>query len=235
MTLKDAIERFAIPFRPVTDNVTTLRYPEDARLARNVANVPIMAGTNANEATSFIVGQTNATAFVGSVFYSQPEVVQPILSAYPSTGAEQVDHIYTDFGFLCPVAIYTNDSHAAGFPTWRYFYNTTFPNIQLAGLPTAGVFHSSEISMVFGTYPRVNSTEYQKALSQYMQTSWATFAKNPYGGPGWQGVPAVASLGGGGILNTPTSAGVLDKNCHLYRETFEELGIASKNETGTLQ
>lgn len=230
LTLKNTIERLAIPFRPVTDNVTTLRYPEAARLNRSVANVPILAGTNANEATSFIVGQTNATAYVGNLFPGQTELVNTILSAYPATGADQVEDFVNDLTFLCPLATYTNDSRAAGFPTWRYFYNTTFPNIRLAGLPNAGVFHSSEISIVFGTYPRVNATEYERALSHYMQTAWATFAKNPQGGPGWQGVPVVASLGTGGVLNTPTSTGALDKNCYLYREIFEKLGIAPKSE-----
>ena len=226
LTLKSTIERLALPFRPVTDNVTVLRYPEDARLNGSIARVPILSGTNADEATSFIVGQTNATAYVENLFPGQNELVNNILSGYPLTGADQVEAIVNDLTFLCPVGILTNDSKAAGFPTWRYFYNASFPNIKLAGLPNAGVFHSSEIGLVFGTYAQVNATDFEKSLSRYMQSAWAKFAKDPQGGPGWQGVPTVASLGVGGVLNTSTTAGALDTNCHLYRGTFEEIGIA---------
>lgn len=71
--------------------------------------------------------------------------------------------------------------------------------------PFAGlikVYHSSEISLVFQTYPGgpINPTgdtivgalpvltpptAQQAALSQYMNGAWANFAKNPMAGPGW--------------------------------------------------
>ncbi|EXJ78651.1 hypothetical protein A1O1_09052 [Capronia coronata CBS 617.96] len=226
-TIKSTIEHLALPFRPVSDNVTNLRYPEAARLNGSIAPVPILTGTNTNEGTLFTIGVTNATAYLGGTLPGQTALINAILASYPLPESQQVAAIATDFAFQCPAAIVANDSIAAGFPAWRYFYNATFPNIQLAGFPTAGVFHSSEIPLVWGTYPRVNATEDERALSQYLQTSWATFARNPSGGPGWAGVPIVADLGTGGVLNTLVSAGDLDQRCALYRLVFEATGVAA--------
>lgn len=73
------------------------------------------------------------------------------------------------------------------------------------------VYHSSEISMVWQTYPGgpvnpttsspltgdlptgTKPTAQQYALGMYMQRSWADFAKNPAGGPGW---PALGTFEG---------------------------------------
>ncbi|KAK5452213.1 hypothetical protein LTS15_007278 [Exophiala xenobiotica] len=118
--------------------------------------------------------------------------------------------------FVCPVGILTNDSQTAGLPTWRYFYNASFPNINLTGLPDAGVSHSSEIKLVYGTYSRMGATEEEKALSHYMQTAWANFAKHPQVGPGWAQVPALAQLGSNGMLKTMATAAELDSRCVFY-------------------
>lgn len=83
-------------------------------------------------------------------------------------------------------ALWANDSASVGIPTWRYFFNASFPNSQI--YPSLGVFHSSEIVLVFGTYLQPNTTTQQYALSQFMQSAWAKFAKNPLGGPGWNRV-----------------------------------------------
>lgn len=223
-TIKSTIEHLALPFHSVSDNVTSLRFPEAARLSGNIAPVPILTGTNANEGTVFTVGVNNPAAYLNQTLPGQTALIETILAAYPLPPAQQVAAIATDFAFQCPAAILANDSRAAGFPTWRYFFNATFANTQL--FPGSGVFHSSEIPLVFGTYPRVNATAEEADLSHYMQTAWATFAKNPAGGPSWAGVPNVADLGTGGVLNTPVSAGTLDRRCALYRQVFEASGIA---------
>jgi hypothetical protein len=84
------------------------------------------------------------------------------------------------------MALWVNDSASVGIPSWRYYFNASFPNTQIfEGL---GVYHSSENSLIFGTYPFANSTTQQVALSRFMQGAWARFAKNPLGGPGWNAV-----------------------------------------------
>ncbi|KAJ4502550.1 hypothetical protein HRR83_009263 [Exophiala dermatitidis] len=223
-TIKSTIEHLELKFGPVSDNVTNLRFPEAARLSGNIAPVPILSGTNANEGTVFSYGMTNATAVLEATFPNQTILVDSILAAYPETGNQQVSAIRTDLTFQCPAGIVANDSRTAGFPTWRYYFNATFENTQL--FPGSGVYHSSEITLVFGTYPRVNATADEAALSQYMQTSWATFARNPAGGPGWAKVPNVANLWTSGVLNSPVEAAQLDFRCGLYRGIYELSGAA---------
>jgi hypothetical protein len=70
-----------------------------------------------------------------------------------------------------------------------------------------GVYHSSEIPMVFGTFSRLNNTAQEVALSQFLQSAWAGFATNPVNGPGWN---QVGTFGGDdlGLLGTEGSSGV---------------------------
>ena len=61
-----------------------------------------------------------------------------------------------------------------------------------------------------------------------MQSSWANFAKNPSGGPGWSefgGTGLIAELGGrkpGGLTLVPSS--VIDAPCAVYAATTAEMG-----------
>lgn len=91
-----------------------------------------------------------------------------------------------DFIFQCPQAKWANDTVSVGIPAWRYYFNASFVNTQ--GYPGLGVYHSSEIPLVFGTYPSANTTTQEYALSNAMMSAWARFAKNPVGGPGWNAV-----------------------------------------------
>ena len=42
---------------------------------------------------------------------------------------DAVSQIYTEYVFQCPAALVANESALAGFPTWRYYYNASIPNI----------------------------------------------------------------------------------------------------------
>ncbi|KIX00300.1 uncharacterized protein Z518_10439 [Rhinocladiella mackenziei CBS 650.93] len=229
--IQSTIEHLALSFRPVSDNVTLLRYPELARLNKSIASVPVLTGTNANEGTVFTVGQTDSASFLNELFPNQTAYVQDILAAYPLTpAAVQLAAIFTDLAFQCPAGILANDSRTAGLPTWRYYFNATFTNTQI--YPGAGAYHGSEISLVFGTYPRVNATEQQHALSRYMQNAWAAFARDPADGPGWEGVPRVGVLGNPGMLKTAFNAGTLDAKCSLFRPYYETIGSAVPHSGG---
>ncbi|KAF2258924.1 alpha/beta-hydrolase [Lojkania enalia] len=222
--IKSTAEHLTLPFRPVADNVTMHRYPEKARLNRDIAPVPILTGMNANEATIITLGQSNATAFLAPVLGNDTALIQEIVDTYTITPpARELAAILTDLLFTCPASIVANDSHASGFPTWQYYFNTSFPNTQL--FPGAEVYHYSEIPIVWGTYPRENATAYEKALSRYMQSAWATFARNPTGGPGWEALHRIASLGSGGILNTPIDSDMIGRNCFLFGPYYKELGF----------
>lgn len=151
-----------------------------------------MGGTDSQEGRVFTVGENDTTAFLSGIFTDQPDLVSAIEAAYPigspgiSSSYDQIAQIYTEFAFQCSQALWANDTASVNIPTWRYYFNASFTNTQ--GYPNLGVYHSSEISIVFGTYPKENATTQEVALSHAMQSAWARFAKNPMGGPGWNEV-----------------------------------------------
>lgn len=99
--------------------------------------------------------------------------------------------------------MWANATASIGIPTWRYYFNASFANTQ--ALPNLGAYHSSEIPLVFGTYPRANTTTQQYALAQFLQSTWARFAKNPLAGPGWNQV----GTGGAGMVLQGASSQIL--------------------------
>jgi carboxylesterase type B len=229
--IKSIAEHEGLPFHPVSDNVTQLEFPEAARIAGDIARVPILTGTNANEGRVFVYGQNDTAAYLSAFLIGVPSaLIDEIIAAYPipspyiSNAFEQLAQIYTEFSFQCPAARVANASLAAGIPTWRYYFNATFTNTQ--ALPDLGVYHSSEIPLVFGTYPATGATAEEMRLSDYMQTAWAAFAKNPMGGPSWKELPDVGVLGSAGDgLRYDVAASKLDTRCALYDAIYAAEGI----------
>lgn len=182
----------SLTFNPIADNITLVSDPIERRLAGNIAPIPVLGGTDAQEGRVFTVGENDTDAFLSTIFADQPDVVDAVEAAYPigspgiSSPYDQIAQIYTEFAFQCSQALWANDAASVNIPTWRYYFNASFVNTQ--GYPNLGVYHSSEISIVFGTYPKENATTQEVALSYAMQSAWARFAKNPMGGPGWNEV-----------------------------------------------
>ncbi|MCJ1377664.1 hypothetical protein MMC17_000760 [Xylographa soralifera] len=87
-------------------------------------------------------------------------------------------------GFSCPVAADAAAKAASQLvPVWRYEYFGDWPNLRL--YPGSGAYHTSEVSMVFGTAPDLSGepdTPLQQAVSRYMMHAWAAFAKDPENG-----------------------------------------------------
>ena len=241
-TLKSIIEHAALSFRPSNDNYTQLTFPEAARAAGNIARVPIMTGTNANEGILFTFTNNNTDSFLRSTFNNllSDAQIQSIIAAYPigqrgiTSQTTQIAAIYTELGFQCPAAIVANDSAAAGIPTWRYYYNASFPQLQPIPGINFGAYHASEIPIVFGTYASqgANIGDSGYGLSDLVQSMWATFAKNPMGGPvgSWGEISDgghVEVIGGPGGLDSqgrlrrPGSAAEVDgARCEIWRPVY---------------
>lgn len=156
----------------------------------------------------FTVGQTNLTAYVKTAFSAVPSLVPAITAAYRigspgiSNDYDAISAIATDLTFQCvsvpstpnnphlhlpqPAALHANATARIGIPVWRYYFNASFSNTQ--AYPQLGAFHSSEIPLIFKTYPKPNTTTQEYALSSFMSGAWARFAKNPLAGPGWNPV-----------------------------------------------
>ena len=240
-TIKSIIEHGAIAFRPTLDNYTQLSNPEAARRAGAIAQVPVLTGTNANEGIIFTFTQNDTEVFLRSQFMNTltDAQIQGIIAAYPlgqrgiNSETEQIDRIYTELGFQCPSAIVANDSASAGIPTWRYYYNASFPAVQPIPGVNFGAYHASEIPIVWGTSETFGDIgESGRRLSELLQSIWATFAKNPAGGPapGWSEVSEngfVQVLGGaGGLTSQGTlrragSTAELDgRRCDIWRPVY---------------
>ena len=231
--IKSIEEHLVLSFAPAIDNLTTLSDPQQARAQSRIANVPVLTGTNSQEGRVTEVRQNNITAFLAATFPQSTELQQAVLAAYPlgqnglNTPYDVISQIWTEFFFQCPTAIEANSSSAAGYPTWRYYFNASFPNTQ--GFPSGGVYHSSEIRLVFGTYAAPGTTAQEYALSQFMQGSWARFAKNPTLGPGWNrlgtfdgyDVGALGANGSSGVTVIPQAE--VDARCELYKPVYSRI------------
>ena len=119
-------------------------------------------------------------------------------------------------------------SARSNLPTWRYYYNASFPNIHEPGFTTEELraYHSSDLSVIWGTYPREKSTEQEDALSKFIQSSWAGFVKDPWGaGPGWgridesgNGIACLGCNGSSGV--SIINSDIIDGRCQLYSQRY---------------
>lgn len=107
ITIKSIIEHQALPFRPVVDGVTYVANASAARLAKNIAPVPILEGTNGQEGRVFEVGQANLTAFIQATFGLIPPLAAEVAQAYAvgtdgtTNDYEAVSQLYTELVFQC--------------------------------------------------------------------------------------------------------------------------------------
>ena len=108
--LKDYVERNMLVFAPVVDNITVVSDAEERRLAGNIAQVPIMAGTTAEEGRVFFPaadGSPTLDQFLNFAFPNLPDVHAAIREFYPlgslrlETDTDIIAAIYTDIAFNC--------------------------------------------------------------------------------------------------------------------------------------
>jgi carboxylesterase type B len=247
LSIKSIIEHQALVFNPVADNVTLVSNPAQARLSGNIAHIPVLSGTNAQEGRVFEVGQSNITQFVETTFGKVLGLPEQVLASYPVGGAEfptdydAISQIVTEVTFQCSDALFANATASVGIPSWRYYYNASFPDAEPYDF--LGVYHSSEIPQVFGSYlltnPLVGPTVQEYALSSFMNGAWAKFAKNPAGGPGWNAIGSGGSyylgasgqdLGVLGNVGNTNGSGVtviseygVDFRCDLYKPLYSAI------------
>ena len=128
-TLKNSSEHLGLAFSPMVDNFTYVANRTEARMTGNIAKVPVLAGTNANEGSLFTYGDMNTTAYLATALPTAPQIyLTEIMSAYPigSPGianvSQQIAAIYTELNFQCTAARQLRDNKAAGIPTWRFVH-----------------------------------------------------------------------------------------------------------------
>lgn len=245
--LKDIVERQALIFSPVYDGGAT--YMGSGRRDRRrstpaapgrIARVPVLMGSNADEGGVFFYGQADVRGFLAKLLpANSARLISALLGAYPDDRSpgpvnRQLAAILGDYNFGCPAKVIVEESAAAGIPSWRYYFDASFANAQL--YPGDGAYHSSEISLVYGTYPRAGATPYQAEVSTAMQRAWASFAKDPARGPGWRPAPEVAVFGAGVRPGGDDGAGKpamtledparIDRRCFLFKGIYDAATLA---------
>ncbi|KIW70213.1 hypothetical protein PV04_02505 [Phialophora macrospora] len=252
-TIKSYNELNRLSWIPVFDNVTSAYTSRSNRLNSTpqnpkIARVPILGGSNADEGRLYSISANDSSSFIRGLFPTATEQqISDLLAAYPIGGPpgsgvytgtftsplEQLGALYTDFIFQCPARLVHLETSQVEIPSWRYYYNASFPNTDW--FPDAGVYHSSEIGIVLGTYPAANATVFQEALSRYVQHIWAEFAKDPYNWKAWAKGPNATGVLGGGVRveDGPKASGpyltvlnrtqtdVVDKRCGLYQAIYD--------------
>ncbi|RSL43063.1 hypothetical protein CEP54_015240 [Fusarium duplospermum] len=171
-SIRSALQSRGLAFTPVFDNSTN-------------GPVPILIGTNADEGTLLASVMPPPELLLDGIFGNDTASKRLARSAYPAdvTDDELKSLITTDYTYTCTTSMIARTAASTGQRVWRYYFNASFPNNQ--PFPEAGVWHTSEIPLVFGTYNEDNrTTAEQRRLSRTMQQAWGDFAKSPELGPG---------------------------------------------------
>lgn len=223
------------PVLPVLDGIVLKTWPRDGKLAP----VPLLIGTTRSEAVfwydliapdgSRVPGPTppanpdqlkRMVADLMKVYRPESRTLpSEVIGAYTDAalaGAQATDPlslwiaIYTDVVFTLRARTAAVRHAASGQLT--YLYEFARPIVA----PAHGVPHTAEIPFVFGTYadpffaPKCGDGPDSAALSDFMLTAWARFARDGALGAPWQALadvtPPVNVLGGPGGLIAPETS-----------------------------
>lgn len=240
--LQDFISKTDIFFPPDDDQVTWTNDVRPTLKKRQFADVPFFLGTNADEGRVFAaaIGLANASSTLDDIFsilIPDHPALGKVISAFYSPIIKDtyslISTVITDLIFTCKTSSLASYAKRHGYNVWRYHYSFVSPSLAL--FPNSGAFHTSEIPFVWGSFPGykdiITPTQQEVALSKFMQTVWANFAKKPMDGPGWPQVGAetsltLAELGG---KQNPTGQSLIapkdvDEHCFLYDDVIDLTG-----------
>ncbi len=173
-------------FYPLIDGRVIPKSPYEAFMDGDQACVPLMLGSNADEATvlfpihrTIISGHDDLSGSqLVALFHQQyGEDAEPLMDLYPGLrqGADsaQIDFV-SDAMFGTAVHFYASCAAKVGQPAYLYHFTRTPPSPQ----QTAGAYHAAEISFVHGKpLPMFDFTSADKALAQAIGDYWVQFAK----------------------------------------------------------
>ncbi|KAF8960251.1 Alpha/Beta hydrolase protein [Flammula alnicola] len=221
--LETAVLNTGTTFDVIVDDVTIFSDTRQRAIAGNFLHVPMLTGTTAQEGDIFVVEEEILT-----LDFAIPGVTTVVSNAV------------TKVAFTCPASEAATDRVNAGVPTWRYQYDAVFPDISTRSDLRA--YHASEIPIVFATYNAstagVPATQNEIALSQYVQSAWVAFARDPTSGlaggpfswPEYGATKDVVLLGNSKNPKAATfvAAGQVDSDCGIIDSlvaVYNELGL----------
>jgi para-nitrobenzyl esterase len=150
------------------------------------ADVPVMIGSNANEATTFSLGD-GATGFQAYANATLGEVAEEVQAHYPVEDAEEswID-LFSDVYFAYPMRVWAREMENVKSDAYLYWF-TWAPPVENSEKYRA--FHAAEIGYVFGNLDLFGAqpTQDDRDFSDFMATVWTQFAKT--GSPNGLGLP----------------------------------------------
>ena len=177
-------------FSPNIDGVVLAEQTFD-RFVRGDRDVPLMIGSNADEATLFTIGTVIWTAAgyrarlhallgvtLGDAVY---DIYPPEDYASPKAA---YDAALGEIGFVCPARAMADAAAGGSDPAFTYHF-TQVPTGIFGAL---GATHGIELAYLFGNYPEAYTpTEGDLAVVAAMQRAWSSFARDgrPTGDPAW--------------------------------------------------
>lgn len=235
-TIQNVLEVNQLVFSDVPrNNVTAPERPDLLWLSGNVSRVPLLIGSTADDGSVFV--RTLALAADASGLGLEEildqagvdeEVAEQVLVLYGpgspysqdlnSTG-QILSQFATDIIFRCSSGFVANmTASLLGVPVWQYVFDALTPSNTWEQWPDLGVYHASELPMMFGTYFRENSTEVEARLSASMQKQFADFVKDPENGPGWAQWPeiGVLTINDTDAVTTTENVSERDAICQYY-------------------
>ena len=223
----------SLPFAPVVDGTVLPQPPLDAIRQGNAKNVNVLAGTNANEMTLFVMAdpafaslddeviKRRTAATVGS-----SAVVDNYRSRYPDlTPQELWVQISTDAVFWIPMVRLLEAQRGHG-PTYAYFFS--WPTPVFGGFLKST--HALEIPFVFDNIDTPESAMFtgtgpeRQRIADAMHAAWIAFART--GDPGTDALPAWPRYDRDrrATMRFDETPGLLEDPARAEREAFEAAG-----------
>jgi para-nitrobenzyl esterase len=225
-----------VEFWPIVDGRVLPDEPMRLFEEGNVARVPLLVGSNADDGSVFTLDLPIKTPEHWRDFARRryPSAADTLLSLYPATTAADVRPAASRYATDWVIASGARSAASAmanlGQPTWRYeFTRLTFKN---AGLPPfVGSFHSSELAYVLDNFESTPITPSpfdatDMALRDAMVGAWVRFVKT--GDPNGEGLPfwpsydgrsQVMEFGDGVFARTESNS----RNLDVYNEVLVRL------------
>ncbi|MBI4952657.1 MAG: carboxylesterase family protein [Myxococcales bacterium] len=178
---------FALRFGPVVDGAVLTATPFE-RARQGGLEVPLVAGSNADEATIFMprLKVTSAEGYATVVRDSYPEHADALLGLYPADGdAWQAPfaRLLTEVGFVCPQLALVEAASAGPQPAYAYYFTR---RRQGPLGRKVGAFHGVELAYLFWPFA-FELGEDDALVTKAMRAAWGSFARRgaPDVTPAW--------------------------------------------------
>lgn len=181
-------------YMPTVDGDTITQHPLDAFSDGNEAPVPLIIGTNSDEASfakaMYLRSSKRSAAARRFLEVFDPEHTDRVLEVYAMAHARpDFAELLADALFWAPTVAVASDHHHVA-PTWMYRFDYANSAMQRLGL---GAIHSSDLTAVFNApgatraarLDRFASTEGFEEVSERMQYHWGNFFHHGSPGPQW--------------------------------------------------